>query len=155
MRSDILGILKNAVDRGEDVRKVGQSLANAGYPIAEVQAAMDALGGGVIGALSQSSPAPQSATQKQIVPPQVQAPRPAMQPAQTQSNFQMSRPIISAQSPIMSQAFQMQQLPSIKPEQPQHKGKAKLIILTAVLLVLIAALTAAIMFKDKIISLFS
>ena len=131
VRSDILGILKGAMQKGEEVNNVAQSLVNAGYPPVEVQAAVSHINSsGIIGSLSSASPA-QSLQQLQSQPKMANASQASVLPT-----------------------LQAQPLPSLKQKTP-GKSKSKMIILIVLLVVLILALAGTIIFKDSIFSLFS
>ena len=153
MRSDIIGILKNAEQRGQDLEMVVQSLVNAGYPKNDVQEARAS----IVGVLPLSVPAVRTPSQPLVVPLPPSSPSSSSQVPVIQARKQIlqeqPRPLQPQQSPPVMQKIQA--LPILKPA-PEKKGVSiKLLLLLILLLVLIGALVATIIFKDKLISFLS
>ncbi len=138
MRDDIVGMLKNAIERGGRPEQIAQSLINSGYNAMEVQQALSFVTGGTLSSLnappaqqSAMRPLTQAAIQQRQQLPAVPAP-----PSQYAQYAQYPRPL-----PMMRQA-------------PSGPGPAKLIVLIFTLLILVGGLVSAIIFKDKIIDFF-
>ncbi len=141
MREDIVGMLKNAIERGGRPDKVAESLIASGYNAIEVQQALSFVTGGTLSSLS----APQQ--------PISQA-RPVIQQNPQQ---QVQRP---AYSPYPQQNLQQPQQQMIKPlpvyreQQQQSEGTGKVVVLVLVLLLLVGGLISTIIFKDDILKVF-
>ena len=137
MREDIVGMLKNAVERGGRPEQVAQSLINSGYNASEVQQALSFITGGTLSSLN----SPPQNYQSQIAPmnilPRVQTPLAPTPPQQY------------SQSPYQQYA---RPLPTMQPASSQ--GAGKLILLIFVLLILVGGLITTIIFKDKILDFF-
>ena len=144
MREDIIGAMKNAMDRGATAQQAARSLINSGYPAQEVNEALNFITGGTLNSLT----------------PQPKQP--------FQSPSMMQKPVIPRQYPIMPQPMQqkpvmqpaMQQLPVMRPQQiyqPQQasKGGLKTLLLFIFLLILLGLLVGTIFFKDKILKFLS
>lgn len=134
MRDDIVGMLKNAIERGGRPEQIAQSLVNSGYNAMEVQQALSFVTGGTLSSLNAP---PQPAGARPLAPGTLQQRQsfpvaPAPQPQYTQ----FSRPL-----PMMKQT-------------PSGPNPAKLILLIFTLLILVGGLVSAIIFKDKIIDFF-
>ena len=150
MREDIIGAMKNAMDRGATPQQAAHSLINSGYPVQEVNEALSFVTGGTLNSLT---PQPKPAFQK----PFMMQPRPNMpQPINAMQQPMNAMP----QNPLMQQRQNIQQLPTIRPQQfyPTQKqskgGRLKTFLLFTILLIVIAALIATIFFKDEILELF-
>ncbi len=143
MREDIVGMLKNAIERGGRPDKVAESLIASGYNAIEVQQALSFVTGGTLSSLS--SPPSQQFTQTQTKPltvpqsPQQQAPK-------------------QGYSPYPQQYFQNQQQQIIKPlpvyKEQSAEGTGKVVVLVLVLLLLVGGLISTIIFKDDILKIF-
>src|SRR3989344_548933 len=136
MREDIVGMLKNAMERGGRPEQVARSLINSGYNAAEVQQALSFVTGGTLSSLN-------TAQQQQLVnvrpfsPAPTMAQQPAPYPQAPQAQYQQyARPL-----PAMRQQY-------------SGPGLGKLIALIAVLLLLAGGLISAIIFKDNILDFF-
>jgi len=135
MAEDILGGLKNALERGASLEEAIRSFINAGYREAEVRQAAAQLSSGALSNVSSNSSyaRPQPAV-KQILPQR--PPFPATKPWPVQ--------ISSRQNPQ----------PQVIANHGSHKpfGMGAVILLALILIILIAALLGTIFFKDQIIS---
>ena len=134
MRDDIVGMLKNAIERGGRPEQIAQSLVNSGYNAMEVQQALSFVTGGTLSSLNAP---PQSMGARPLTPgiPQQRQPFPTA-PSPPSQYVQYSRPL-----PMMKQT-------------PSGPNPAKLILLIFTLLILVGGLVTAIIFKDKIIDFF-
>ncbi len=137
MREDIVGMLKNAMDRGGRPEQIARSLINSGYNSAEVQQALSFVTGGTLSSLN-APPPPRSIHPTNSTPlstyPQISSQMAPYQAVAQQP--QSTNPL-----PIMSQQY-------------SGPGPVKLIVLISALLLLVGGLISAIIFKDEIISLF-
>ena len=139
MREDIVGMLKNAMERGGRPEQIARSLINSGYNEAEVQQALSFVTGGILSSLN-APPQQPTTVQPMTSSPKYQqvsmpvAPSPSI--AQSQAQQQYSRPL-----PLTSQQY-------------SGPSSVKMIILISTLLLLVAGLISAIIFKDEIINLF-
>ncbi len=147
MRDDLIGGIKNALERGATIEQAIQSLINAGYNINEVKEAASYAHEGVLASMSQpaSLPVNQRIVQQNkqpIINPVINKP---LQPTQFKSTaqiFPIPRPLINP-------------LPSIKNNQSSQKQEnGTIILLSAILFVLIVGLVLTIIFRDKIIGWF-
>ncbi|MEK6847446.1 MAG: hypothetical protein AABY16_04740 [Nanoarchaeota archaeon] len=139
MREDIIGMLKNAMERGGRPEQVARSLINSGYNAMEVQQALSFVTGGTLSSLN----APQQ--QVNVRPITSQIPMPQQMPAQ-----QMPYP----QAPQMQYPQQYARpLPAMR-QQYSGPGAGKLILLIFVLLLLLGGLISAVIFKDRILDFF-
>ena len=140
MRDDIIGMLKNAVERGGRPEQVAQSLINSGYNASEVQQALTFVTGGTLSSLSMPAQQP-----------------PILRPLSSEAAQQRRQLPISPVPPPQYPKSQYQQysrpLPMIR-QTPSEPGAGKLILLLFILLILIGGLIATIIFKDKVIDLF-
>ncbi|MGV8142850.1 MAG: hypothetical protein ACP5NS_04455 [Candidatus Pacearchaeota archaeon] len=137
MREDIVGMLKNAIERGGRPDKVAESLIASGYNALEVQQALSFVTGGTLSSLS----APQQAYSqpRTVSPPQSSQPPPLKQPySPYPQNFQPPQQMVKP-------------LPVYK-EQPTE-GTARVIILVVVLLLLVGGLISTIIFKESILKI--
>jgi hypothetical protein len=126
MREDIVGMLKNAVERGGRPDKVAESLINSGYNALEVQQALAHITEGTLSSLN----AP-------VTPP-------------TQVNSIISTGNRSMYSQMPQAVSDLQ--PQISPN--KISGKIKIIILVFILLFLFGGLIATIIFKEDILKIF-
>ena len=133
MREDIVGMLKNAIERGGRPERVAQSLIGSGYNPAEVQQALAYVTGGTLSSLN----AP---------PPQQTIVRPIQQPVNPYP--QMPAVPMPIQTPP---AFQPRQWPTMAYR--TGPGSGKLIFLIFLLFFLVSGLVAAIIFKDNLLGL--
>ena len=122
--NELIGGIKNALERGENPEKTKQSFLNAGYKKQEIEKA--------INHVMQISP--QSLPQKE----EVQQPKPSPTPAQTQTN----------QPPTPTQQNnQTQQIP----QQPQKKfSKLWIIVMIVLAIVVIGGAALLALFWDKL-----
>ncbi len=144
MREDIVGMLKNAIERGGRPDKVAESLIASGYSGIEVQQALSFVTGGTLSSLNAPQEPQQNFQQRpmsvQQNPPQ-QIPRPTYSPYPPQ-NFQ-------------NQAGQQQMVKPLPVYREQaSEGMGKVIVLVIILLLLMAGLVSTIIFKDSILKIF-
>ena len=136
MREDIVGMLKNAIERGGRPDKIAESLIASGYNALEVQQALSFVTGGTLASLN----SPQQPTQpRQTLPQQTQQssiPRPYSPYPQ---NFQAQQQVIKP-------------LPVSKDS--TNEGTGKIIVLVIVLLLLVGGLISTIIFKEDILKIF-
>jgi hypothetical protein len=134
MVNDLIGGVKNAMERGQDMNKIRQSFVNAGYKKEDVEDAINSSNS--IYATANQNPIPQNQTQQTPIQPALEAPSP-------QQTSQQNQP----QSPSF------QQLPSPTPTQPKEKkSHLWIILIVASILILIGAALLG-LYWDKIIEL--
>lgn len=140
MREDIVGMLKNATERGGRPDKVAESLINSGYNAIEVQQALAYVTGGTLSSLS--APAQPISQTKPITPPI---------PAGMRSMYPQM-----PQAPTPAQQYQQlsKPLPVYGLSQNQNSGTGKVILLVFILILLIGGLISTIIFKEDILKLF-
>ena len=140
MREDIVGMLKNAIERGGRPDKVAESLIASGYNSIEVQQALSFVTGGTLSSLS----APQQ-------------PVPQQRPLSVQQNPQQPQ-VPRAYSPYPQQNFQQPQQQISQPlpvyREQSNEGTGKVVVLVLVLLLLVGGLISTIIFKDDILKIF-
>lgn len=155
MKDEIIGGLKNALERGYSLEQAVASFINAGYNPKEVQAAAESLSQGAITITSpasfqtNSSQTSQNSPQNPLLSQNVPPAQPPQQP-------KLNEPVI--QQPQIPQANQKTPLPSYS--QPtkinsSSTNKNKIIILLIIFIFLLALLILSLIFGDKIIALFS
>lgn len=172
MRADIQGMIKNALERGENLERIVASLISAGYPQQEVIQTAQQFGQGALSTTQSQQPA-QSQTPQKLTPKQNQLLQKKSQPlprtiAPYQENAQMPKQSLpqnapqpqtqqlqAPPAPQQNQTSKTQPLPSTKPQTPKGKSKGKIIILILVLLILLAALLGTIFFRESLISFFN
>lgn len=159
VRYDILAGIKNAVERGYSIEKARQSLINAGYSVNEVNEAINYITGGVSSRMSlPQSQQPENKNQQQTS-------------QKNNSNMSMNKPMMNNQQKQEDNKKDMNE--NTKNNEKDHhdnmisntsyqkafeKQKThghfpwKIVILVIILLILIGALGAVILFKDTIIS---
>ncbi len=174
MKKEILGGLRQAIERGESLEQAKQSFINAGYNPQEVEKAANSLRG-VIDKIQQppqntphSSPQPQKQSQN---PEQIQSgqiphrsqlpqnlkqnyPEKRVSPPPQESSEQSSQPEIGN----LPENPKFQNKPKQLPNQniPEKKGKGYKIILTLlviILILLILGLLGMVFFKEEIMSI--
>ncbi len=139
VNEEILSGLRNSLERGISLDQAAQSFINAGYSPAEVMEAVQTLS-----SVSSSASGMQSSQQRSLQP---------------LSSPQSSRPAF--QNPLQQQVSRFKQLnpqrPSAMNTEQDKKGSNKkiIILLSIILLVLIGALIATIIFKNQILNLLS
>lgn len=144
MNDELIGGIRNALERGETVEQAMQTFLNAGYSPNEVReaaalvapSATAAIYGQVPGILPSSSPAAQT---KAAVPSSspTSSPAPATAPSQPSSK-------------VSSQA--VQSLPTLTSQSPPHSKKT-IIILIVALLILLTLLGITLLYSEKILGL--
>lgn len=136
MRSDLIGIIRNAMAKGEPIESISKSLTNSGYNQDEVNEAVESINSGVL-----------QNTQSYQIPPSMQ-----IQRKQTPTPTRALTPN-SNQRPIPRNPLPSQKQNSVNLNQ-KKSGSMKTIILFGILLILIGILTLTILFRDKILSFF-
>ena len=145
MREDIVGMLKNAIERGGRPDKIAESLIASGYNALEVQQALSYVTGGTLASLS----APQQQT-------------PQLRPAVVQQNAQQAPKGYSPypqyqqypQSPQVLQAPPQISRPLPVSKNNSSEGTLKVIVIITILILLIGGLVSTIIFKDDILKIF-
>lgn len=133
MREDIVGMLKNAIERGGRPEKIAESLIASGYNSLEVQQALSYVTGGTLSSLD----APQQPI-SQVKPLSFIQSQNISSPSPTFQNF-----------PPIKQGIQS--LPVS--QQLSNDGNGKIILLAILLFLLFAGLITTIIFKDSILKL--
>lgn len=138
MKDEIIGGLKNALDRGDSLEKASQSFINAGYSPVEVKAAANMVSPSVSSIIPSSQ---DNLQQKEQIQKLESQPKPS----------QMLQP---KPSPL-PQPIQTSQPAQISSDQSVKKTSKKLVIsLVIILLVLLVLLGITIKYADKILSTF-
>jgi len=135
VRQELIGGLRNAIERGCSLEEAKRSFISAGYSSAEVEEASQYLHEGSLN--MQEAPM----TQEPEVPEQIEAPK------VHKSFFGKPKP-----KPQPEPEAQFHELVEEKEKKPRD---FKVIILIVVLAILIGVLTATIIFREKILALFS
>ncbi|MSS74311.1 hypothetical protein EXS72_01590 [Candidatus Pacearchaeota archaeon] len=133
MREDIVGMLKNAIERGGRPEKISESLIASGYNSLEVQQALSYVTGGTLSSLD----APQQPI-SQVKPLSINQSQNISSPSPTFQNF-----------PQIKQG--VQSLPVS--QQLSNEGNGKIILLAILLFLLFAGLISTIIFKNSILKL--
>lgn len=136
MREDIVGMLKNAIERGGRPEQIAQSLISSGYNAMEVQQALSFVTGGTLSSLNSPYPSQNSSGVRPLSPGAIQQ-RPTQMPMVPAPPQYIPRP-----------------LPAIRPQGPNSQGVAKLMILILVLVLLVGGLVSTIIFKENILDMF-
>jgi len=134
-KDEVLGGLKNAIDRGQSLDAAIKSLTNSGYDPAEVTAAAQTLNSGVTTALIPNQQQPVSQTQ----PPLSQSPG---QQLTAQAGQQL----------VAQQPQQPQQQPPVKKKSSSTKIIVIIFVIAAILLVG-GGVTLTLLFPDLIADL--
>jgi len=148
MKDEIIGGLKNAIERGYTLEQAMASFVNAGYNPTQVQAAAESLSQGATTIMSSPIKASfhSSSDQSSQTPPQQ---------IQQSSNIQQS---LQTQ-PISQTQYPPTQQPSYFSQSSQTsstlRSKNKVIILLIVFVFLLALFILFLIFGEKIMSLFS
>jgi len=138
MKEEIIGGLKNALDRNETIEKAMQTFINAGYSATEVREAASMVNPSATGMLYGQPSI--SSTSQSSVRQTAQASKPATLPKQQTTNTPAtaSMPVTNVASPTK-----------------QNKGRKTAIILAIVLIVLVLVLGATIFLSESILNMFS
>ncbi len=145
MREDIVGMLKNAIEKGGRPEKIAESLINSGYNSIEVRQALAYVTGGTLSSLN-TPPIPQTQIKPVILPP-----IPPIPP----SNHSIYQRI--PQTVQNSSQEHYLQLPTISNENDsgvKSPINIRVIILVSILIFLIGGLITTIIFKEDILKLF-
>ncbi|PIN94034.1 hypothetical protein COU54_00685 [Candidatus Pacearchaeota archaeon CG10_big_fil_rev_8_21_14_0_10_31_24] len=152
MKDEIIGGIRNALERGEPMEKVVQSFINAGYNADQVNEVANRL-----------SPASRSISESSILQstknqldqkPQdnkISSPQPSTQTQTTTANLPKTQdaPPTAPVQPLKSPKLQLMPNPN------QKKSKKTVIILAVILFLLVIGLVLTFLFSDSIISKFS
>ncbi|MEK6928850.1 MAG: hypothetical protein AABW65_02765 [Nanoarchaeota archaeon] len=125
MKEEIIGGLKNAIERGYSLEEAVQTFINAGYNPFEVNEVAKIINAGAISVLS---------PKKQDI-----------QPKTTSALSELSRPPETA----------FKNFPSSAAQEPGKKSNAPLITILIILIFLIILVLLGLLFGDKILKLFS
>lgn len=126
VREDIVAGLRNSVERGESLEKAKQSFISAGYPRQEVEEAASLIHSGSVLLIER------------------------------EGNFPPLKIQHSPAQPEQIQPTQQVEIPKEdKPISTKLRRNFKIILLLIVLLVLVGILIVTLVFRDKIVALFS
>lgn len=154
MKEEILGGLRNALDRGESMEKAMQTFINAGYSAAEVRDAAGMISQSATGMLYgiQPSSAPTTPTASpQNAKPKTSTAQVIANPASTSPN--------ASPNPLSAQPFIPNTTVNTAPTgqtgiQPVQKGRKTAIILAIILIFLVLALGITLFFAETILEKF-
>jgi len=148
MNQDILGAFKSAIVRGYSIEITRQTLINSGYPLQEIDEAIQVLNG-IQPQELQSQPTQQVQKIQPIQQPikSIQQQVQFMQPIQQQQNF--SQKNIQKVSAYENVAQKQQK--SMK----EKGSKIFIITLIVLLAILLGALIAVLIFKEQLVGMFS
>lgn len=165
MKEEILGGLKNAMDRGDSLEKAAKSFINAGYNPSEVKEAITIISPNEAsllnldefsGALTKDKPASdkKESSPSQIIPSAVsQTLAPQSSAVQSSSQPSSNSPPASAAQPIQK----IQPLSSVSANtfvsEKKQGSKRTVIILLIIFLILVLGLIVTLMYGDAIISM--
>lgn len=145
MKEEIIGGLRNALERGETIEKAMQSFMSAGYSAAEVREAAAVINPSASGLLY-GQPAPAAAPLAVTPPQSSHSANPTIPAGKPTSPQQPVTPPQSSQTATPSTATV---------GTPQPKGRKTAIMLAIVLIVLVLVLGITLWFSKDIISWFS
>ena len=139
---ELQGGIRNAIERGVPVEKIVQTFINAGYSPSDVQSAARAATEGA------TSIAPQAPSHASLpVSPTQDSPMPL--PATTSPAVPVSTPQpLPPSKPLSSPS-------SNSEEDKPSTGNFKIILLVVVLIVLLGALAASLLFREQILGMFA
>ncbi len=159
MKEEIIGGLRNALDRGESIEKAMQSFINAGYSAAEVREAAGMINPSATSVLyGQPSPAGTSSgvkaagsasTPNAPTTPSSSTPTRPVSPAPTQPSGTSPQPATKPSPAASSGTTQ----PAAQPSNPA-KGKKTAILLASILILLVIALLVTLFFSGTLIETF-
>jgi len=137
VREDIIAGLKNAIERGYSLELAKQSFISAGYPLAEVEAAVNSIKSGYV--ITEESAQPMQTYE----PPES---HPTPQPLQTRQ--------LSPVQPTAQPAIRQQM---IRPKAnfsffSRLKGSWKITLLVSLLAVLVVIFILTIIFREEIVT---
>ncbi len=141
MREDIVGMLKNAIERGGRPEKIAESLINSGYNVIEVRQALAYVTGGTLSSLNSSS-VPQIQIKPVIAPPTPQI------PSSSHSIYQQAQPT------NQSHYLQLPVAPVENNVKSNNSVNMRVILLISVLVLLIGGLIMTLIFKEDILNIF-
>ena len=164
MREDIIGMLKNAIDHGGNPLKIAQSLINSGYPMKDVREAYDYVvqnlpkatfdGNKSLNKIDKNQSNNKISNDSQNKSPgtiQVNSYNSQETNQQVNKNYPNNYSKISTKD-SMSELKPLKPLPSAR---TNPSGTGKIIVMVIILLILVLSLVTVIIFKDKILDIFS
>ncbi len=147
MKEEIIGGIRNALERGESIENAMQTFINAGYSAIEVRGAAGMLAPSATGVLyGERGTAVNQAVQKA---PSTPGTKPPSSPPQTSSASSAPPSAAPAKPQTGANAFGGTQPPAT------FKGKKTAIILAIILIVLVLVLGATLYFGDDLLAKFS
>ena len=166
MKDEVAQGIKNAMERGQSLESAIASFINAGYSSIEVHQAAESLNNSASSLLplQQASADYMGTPDTPYQKPEPSSPSPTPVQAPVSAPISPSPAVSPVQKPSqLSQLLQFHQssqssqsLPLSKPSEPNQEGgvsKVKVIVLSAILLLLLIGLAASIFFKDAIAAL--
>ncbi|MEK6889661.1 MAG: hypothetical protein AABW82_00875 [Nanoarchaeota archaeon] len=142
--NEIIGGLRNALERGQSLERAVQSFINAGYNPRTVQEAANELSSGVTQIVNPSAVKENPVQSNQVKSNQVQSNQVKPNPIQFPIYQPIVQPTIQPNSPMAIQ-------PKIDGKQLQGTAKKVVIGLVITFTILIALLLILIVFKEKIL----
>ena len=167
MKDEILGGMRNALERGEPMEKVIQTFVNAGYNADQVKEVANSLStqtGSILNVKASSTPInPKDPKQATPDPKDAKPTTPAAKPATPGAPMPVTKPSTpSTTTPPANQQvkppvqpLKPQQMPQQPNQLPKKGSKKTVIILSVVLFLLVVGLILTVMFSDQIIDKFS
>ncbi len=143
MKDEIIGGLRNALDRNETIEKAMQTFINAGYSATEVREAASMINPSATGMLY-GEPSTKTASQSSLA-------------QSVQSSVPTGKPVtlLKQQTPSTSQTTANLPVTNVKSPAQQNKGRKTAIVLAVILIILVIALGATIFFSQSILDMFS
>jgi hypothetical protein len=149
MKEEIIGGLRNALERGETIEKAMQSFVNAGYSPNEVREAAIAINPSASGLLY-GQPAPSAQPTTPLSPQSSQS-----SAAPSASTVKKASEPQSAAQPQSLPSQSKTALPTTIAKTPQPKGRKVAIILAIILIILVLVLGITLWYSKDIIAWFS
>ncbi len=157
MREDLLGALKNALERGESLEKAIRTLISAGYAEADVRTAAADIQNTML--LNQevsasAPPAPKKTFIAQLFSKSSPhpAPQPLLRSAETSST---NAPLLTKKQPLPAQnLIKRNTLTSFEVHTPKDNTTGWIITFTVILFLSVLALVLSILFKDQLLRFF-
>ncbi len=143
MKEEIIGGLRNALDRNETIEKAMQTFINAGYSATEVREAASMINPSATGMLY-GEPSTKPASQPS-------AAQPAQLSAQASKSVTLPKQQAQANPPVAATLA----LTNVASPAQQNKGRKTAIILAVILIILVIALGVTIFFSGSILNMFS
>ncbi len=145
MREDIVGMLKNAIEKGGHPEKIAESLINSGYNAIEVRQALAYVTGGTLSSLNAPT-IPQTSISPVSLPP-----IPSILPNNSSIYQQVPQAITDSSQTHYLQIPTNSVGNNVGSNNPMN---IKVILLVSVLVLLISGLIMTMIFKDDILKLF-